>query len=293
MKADEFDKKLDEHIERAIGRGRPAFDFDKWKEEHEREIEVYNSQVGKASKQASHTAMWRIIMKSRITKLAVAAVIVIAVLIGINQFGGSIDGSSIVWADVQKALGQVNWMHFVYNSSASPEQENVVKGETSHVTWIAFKSHTVIREYSSGKITYYCRNEGTQYAYNPGDGIITRSVVPDRTFPFGSAGPIELFRRLLEKEQEKGRTVSRQVGKYKGSKVEIWEVVDSSNTDRIINAKLSIDINKNLPLAAKIEQEHRGKTVQSVEVEFQYPTEGPRDIYEAGAPRSAKIVDIN
>jgi len=40
----------------------------------------------------------RIIMKSRITKLAAAAVIIIAVLIGINQFGGSIDGTSKVYA---------------------------------------------------------------------------------------------------------------------------------------------------------------------------------------------------
>jgi len=42
------------------------------------------------SEQATRQAnIWRIIMKSRIIKLAAAAVIIIAVLIGINQFGGS------------------------------------------------------------------------------------------------------------------------------------------------------------------------------------------------------------
>jgi hypothetical protein len=35
--------------------------------------------------------IWRIIMKSRITKFVTAAVIIVAVLIGINQFTGSID----------------------------------------------------------------------------------------------------------------------------------------------------------------------------------------------------------
>jgi len=44
------------------------------------------------------------IMKSRITKLAAAAVIIIAVLIGINQFGGSIDGASVAWADVVQPI---------------------------------------------------------------------------------------------------------------------------------------------------------------------------------------------
>lgn len=40
------------------------------------------------------------IMKSRITKLAAAAVIIIAVLIGVNHFGGSIGGSSVAFGEV-------------------------------------------------------------------------------------------------------------------------------------------------------------------------------------------------
>ena len=48
--------------------------------------------------------IWRIIMKSPITKLAAAAVIVIAVLIGINQLGGSTDGASVAWAQVVEQL---------------------------------------------------------------------------------------------------------------------------------------------------------------------------------------------
>ncbi|MHC4099259.1 MAG: hypothetical protein ACYSU3_24780, partial [Planctomycetota bacterium] len=48
--------------------------------------------------------IWRMIMKSRITKLAAAAVIIIVILIGISQFSDSIDGSSIVWADVVEQI---------------------------------------------------------------------------------------------------------------------------------------------------------------------------------------------
>ncbi len=46
-------------------------------------------------------------MQSKMTKFATAAVIIIAVLIGINHFGGSIDGTSVVWADVIKNIDQV------------------------------------------------------------------------------------------------------------------------------------------------------------------------------------------
>ena len=50
--------------------------------------------------------IWRIIMKSRITKLAAAAVIIIAVLAGINYFGGSIDGSGVAWAELVQRVEQ-------------------------------------------------------------------------------------------------------------------------------------------------------------------------------------------
>ncbi|MHC4456316.1 MAG: carboxypeptidase regulatory-like domain-containing protein [Planctomycetota bacterium] len=57
-------------------------------------------------KNSAHTQpnLWRIIMKSRITKLAAAAVIIIAALIGINQFGGSIDGTGVAFADIIRPL---------------------------------------------------------------------------------------------------------------------------------------------------------------------------------------------
>jgi hypothetical protein len=44
------------------------------------------------------------IMKNKITKLAAAAVIIIAILIGIHYLGGSIDGASVAWAQVVEQI---------------------------------------------------------------------------------------------------------------------------------------------------------------------------------------------
>ena len=46
--------------------------------------------------------IWRIIMKSRISKLTAAAVIIVAVLVGINQFCGS--ATNVVWAEVARKV---------------------------------------------------------------------------------------------------------------------------------------------------------------------------------------------
>ena len=57
---------------------------------------------------AAHSNIWRIIMTSKITKLSSAALILIAVTAGIIHFGSSIDGSSIVFADVLKSIQEAN-----------------------------------------------------------------------------------------------------------------------------------------------------------------------------------------
>jgi hypothetical protein len=49
-------------------------------------------------------ALWRTIMKSRITKLAAAAVVIITIGLLAHYYTGSLDGASVAWADVQKQL---------------------------------------------------------------------------------------------------------------------------------------------------------------------------------------------
>ena len=54
----------------------------------------------------SHTLAFigETIMRSRITKLATAAGIIIAVMVGINYLGGSPDGASVAWGDIVKRV---------------------------------------------------------------------------------------------------------------------------------------------------------------------------------------------
>ncbi len=70
--------------------------------------------------------IWRIITKNRITKLAAAAVIIIAVLIGINHFGGSIDVTTVAWAEVSDRFRSVPFfsatLYMKDNATAQPEQ---------------------------------------------------------------------------------------------------------------------------------------------------------------------------
>jgi len=77
MSLGKYNKKLEELIRRAISRERPTFDFNRWKNDHQKEIQIFKSQTG----QIPHSAQprWRTIMKSKIVRLAAAAVLLIGV----------------------------------------------------------------------------------------------------------------------------------------------------------------------------------------------------------------------
>ncbi len=49
MNADKRNRKLDELISGAVSRDRPQFDFDKWKQEHRKQIDIFQSQEDSAS----------------------------------------------------------------------------------------------------------------------------------------------------------------------------------------------------------------------------------------------------
>src|SRR4030042_6140018 len=59
---------------------------------------------------------WRIIMKSRIVKLAAAAAIVIAVLLGVD-FVGRPNMANVAWAKVTERASEVDYVHMYYFKS--------------------------------------------------------------------------------------------------------------------------------------------------------------------------------
>jgi len=101
---DKNNGKLDELIFRAISREATKFEFDKWKQSHKEEIQIYESQITgqKPSRSIRIIETGRMIMKSRISKIAAAAVIIIAILTVTHFVGHPIE--SMAWADVVRPI---------------------------------------------------------------------------------------------------------------------------------------------------------------------------------------------
>jgi hypothetical protein len=82
----------------------PAPDKEVLKSLREQSVTDFSASSKTSERTIAPISIWRIIMTSRITKLATAAVIVVAVLICIDQFDGSIDGTTVAWAKVIETI---------------------------------------------------------------------------------------------------------------------------------------------------------------------------------------------
>jgi len=106
MNRQDNDKWLDEALTDVIGSQEPRTDFAKWKNDHPDAVEMLTSRAGRQISAAPGPLSIRsIIMKSPITKLATAAVVIIACLIGLSLWRGTESG--IALADVLARIEQV------------------------------------------------------------------------------------------------------------------------------------------------------------------------------------------
>jgi len=278
-------KPLGELISRAIGRDSLKFDFEKWKSINEKEIRICKSQI--TDEQTSRSTVvfniWSTIIKSRITKLTAAALIIIAVLFGINYLVGPIDGASMLYARVKESIEKKPWIHAKHTILRG---ENVNSGEE----WFSFERKIAIGIEDNGKIQYFDFYNQKRYDYLPAPGTITISQIKEPPSFLEAKTPLELCKRVIEMKQASGAEFSQSHIERDGKTLEIWEVVQlgAKGSEKI---KLFIDTQEYLPMVAEVSHtDHIGKSTYHGTIKFEYPEVGPKNIYELGVPKDAKTV---
>jgi len=122
MNRPENDKWLDEALKETIGPEKARTDFKEWKQRHPEAVEMLTSRAGRQpSAEIRPLSIRRIIMKSPITKLAAAAVIIVCVGLGGLLFHSS---SQITWADVLEQMRNVKTVtYLLIEQSADPSSD--------------------------------------------------------------------------------------------------------------------------------------------------------------------------
>jgi hypothetical protein len=111
MKRPENDRWLDEALTETIGSEKPRTDFDAWKQNHPQAVQMLTARANRQTSVAVRSFSLRnTIMKSPLTKLAVAAIVIIACVIGLSVWRTT--GSGIALADVLARVEQIKAYRF-------------------------------------------------------------------------------------------------------------------------------------------------------------------------------------
>jgi hypothetical protein len=238
---------------------------------------------------ASGPNIWRIIMTSKITRFATAAVVIVGVVLGVVLLDKTV---SPVYALEQsvKAMEKTTWMHMVINMKRDKE----LSGERWYS--IVHKIDAFKKLDGSAEIAYI--ENGEKYKYDSSTKTISMLPVDINnhfmsrfnTYSGMVTGTIEDHRECEGAEiQIISEVRNGQKVKVIESKVPRGEPVGSGGTEIW---RFVIDEKTNLPIRCELEgYDEKGVFVEVADMSFDYPDSGPMDIYQLGAPKTAKIID--
>lgn len=233
--------------------------------------------------------------KSRLAGLAVAAAVLIATGVFVFLFTGSLDGTTAAYARVTEAVRNVPWMRMRYSGYSLNNAGNRTSGEGERDTeiWYSFNAQVVIYKYPHGAIDYYDYAKQEIHEYNPVAKRIVVSALPTGRRPFRTDSPGAWLEKSIEQITSGGGRVTREAGQYKGQETEVFEITSAVRPGvAAIRSKIFVDRTTSLPIAEERAYINTNTgNPQLVETgTFDYPEQGPADIYGLGLSRDIPII---
>jgi hypothetical protein len=269
--------------------------LEKLREQSMTEFESCLAGSSKKLRKIINFSKWRTIMKSRITKIAAAAAIIIIAVVGFYLYTGSFHGTTAAFAmsDVIAAMRQVNWTH----ATEQGIDANNVPAEISDFWegrdfWQSIDPYRTVSVGEYGDIEFTDLN--SRKVYDPKNNTITVTLnyhpVKD---PPGSMQ--EVWLNCVSGLEKSGAKVEYSDSMYEGRPAKIIFIDYTKESGW--HEEITIVADAKTRLARKIaiyqkttEGEGMSGTILML---IDYPSTGPKDIYEAGAPRDAvvKVID--
>ncbi len=254
-------------------------------------IEAFEKSKGKKTS-ATEPNIWRIIMKSRITKLAAAAVIIVAVILGLNITGGP-DIAGVTWAEVIEKVEQISALTY---------------DMTSEISYPGNKTLTYQCE------IYIAGDYGTRGNISMnGEVFVVKYLLPRKKLAYHIRPKDKTYRRMdlsdeqaaRLKEPDDPRTWLKTVlsGDYielgrdniNGVVVEGIKCSMTEKTGEDTVMRLWVGVETNLPVRIEVEgQKMEGgqmRPQKNVMENFQWNVELDESVFEPNIPEDYRLID--
>ncbi|MBW8016428.1 MAG: hypothetical protein FVQ82_09590 [Planctomycetes bacterium] len=248
----------------------------------------------KPPKPGLHHDMWRIIMQSKITKYVMAAVILVAALFGINQFGVSIDGAAPAFASVRDSFLNQKWVYMF--------SEDRKSGTIQMEYWYNPKEEKVFAKSNRGPFAFMIDLKAREKTEFRSDTITISSLGNFEQTHGWLSQRLPMINGLLESHEEKGAVITKKAAKYNNKHAWLYEIEltlpDGSGKRTHQNTWL-VDTKSGLPIICeykdylhrKGKDGYRESVVNSIRYAFDYSDFGPGDLYDLGVAKDTKVND--
>jgi hypothetical protein len=281
-------------------RNGPDMQFsDELRERSTAEFLSHSTDSDQQSEKAIAISKWRIIMKSRITKLTAAAVIIIALLIGIDQIGGSLDITGVAWGEVVKKVEQIDSFIFQQQISITSVDEGSAIQTTETTTYVSSEFGLRQDSYMNGQVV--------GISYIPPAGTIITQVIPSEKKYRNVSTSYEHVRKIHEQVNPVGMIKEFMLFKHTGLgrkiidgvEVEGIEVNDPGFLTILTSAfesavgRLWVDVETNLPVRTEIVGISGNGSIETkiVAYDFDWEAEPEPSVFEPNIPDDYTLLD--
>jgi len=235
--------------------------------------------------------IWRIIMKSKITKAAAAAVIIVAVILGLNITGGP-DIAGVTWAEVIEKVEQISALTYDMTAEISYPENKKLSFQSEN--YVAGENGCRIDMYMNGELfmqKYRLPKEKVAYRIGPKEKTYSRFVLSESQAETESDFPRQWVKIILSEDYTKlGR------GNINGIDVEGVEVHNSElleGDEGVV--RLWVDIETNLPVRMELEGKMMmdagaKRPTKFVMDDFQWDVELDESVFEPNIPEDYRLI---
>ena len=248
-------------------------------------------------------SVWRIIMNSRITKLAVAAVVIVAVFVGINQFGGSVDFAGVALGEVLEKVEAIESFVFQHKMSIKGAP-GLPEGKTVDIESTVYVSS----EYGLRQ-DKFVGDMAISRAYVPPSGTVITEVMPHLKKYILASMTEEQIRKMHEEVNPAGMIKEFMSFEYTELGREIIDGVEAEGIEvddpnfgimmfESAKGRLWIDVETDLPVRIEVEGVSSGGSVEMkiIAYEFEWDAGLGRGVFEPNIPEDYALhgeIDIS
>ena len=235
-------------------------------------------------------------MKTKMTKLAAAAAIIVAVILGLNLIGIRVDGASVAWAEVAKKVEQIESFIFQHQIGITSVAEGTTIQESELTTYVSL-------EYGLRQDTYM-NGQVFSISYVPLEGTIITGVWPSRKKYVRMSTTEEQMRKTHDQSNPKGMIKEfmsfehTELGRkiIDGVEAEGIEVNDPNFLSFVFESvvgRLWVDVETNLPVRTEIRGVTGDGSIETkiVAYDFDWDAEPGTSVFEPNIPDDYTLLE--